>query len=388
MDKQLMRRKFLKAAAASALVPAFHLPAFGLANENKGKKNIVDLTSDGLNLTPREYSELLMKFTEKDQFEADFYSLGSCVEKLEIKFANLLGKEAAVFMPTGTLANHLAIRALSGLNKRVIVQKESHVYNDTGDGTQVLSNLHLIPLAANKASFTVDEADAEVKRTETGRVASKVGVISIESPVRRKMGEVFPYEQMKEIAKYAKANDIKMHLDGARIFLAPAYTKTTVKEYAALFDTAYVSLYKYFNAACGAILAGPKEIIAPMYHARRMFGSGLHQAWAFAIVADHHVDGFSERFEKAVAVSEELYKRLSANDRFSIERISSGTNISRLTVKDMSAEVFVERLKSNGVIARVAGKAAPNSVTLLVNESLLQSSAAELEAAFIKSLSK
>jgi threonine aldolase len=330
----------------------------------------------------------LVKISEKDQLEADYYSLGGCVEKLETKFAKLLGKEAAVFMPTGTLANHLAIRSLSGLNKRVIVQQESHVYNDTGDGTQVLSNLNLLPLAANKATFTVDDIDAEIKRTESGRVASKIGVISIESPVRRKFGEVFFYEQMKAISKYAKANDIKMHLDGARLFLAAAYSKIPVIDYTSVFDTVYVSLYKYFNAACGAILAGPKEIISPMYHSRRMFGSGLHQAWAFAAVADHYADGFSERFEKAVAISEDLFKRLSANGRFSIERIPSGTNISRLTVKDMSAELFVENLKNKGVIARAVGKTAPNNVTLIVNESLLRSSAAELEEAFIKSLSK
>lgn len=388
MNKRLLRRNFLKISAASALLPAFSLPAFGLAKPNEGKKNKVDLTADGLNLTPKEYSELLVQILEKDPIEADYYSLGGCIEKLEIKFAKLLGKEAAVFMPTGTLANHLAIRSLSGLNKRVIVQQESHLYNDTGDGTQALSNLNLIPLAANKATFSVDDVDAELKRTGTGRVASKVGVISIESPVRRKSGEVFSYEQMKEISKYAKANDIKMHLDGARIFLAAAYTRTPVTDYTSLFDTVYVSLYKYFNAACGAILAGPKDVIAPMYHARRMFGAGLYQAWAFAAVADHYAGGFSERFEKAVAVSEDLLKRLSANGRFSIERIPSGTNISRLTVKDMSAELFVENLKNKGVVVRAVGKAAPNNLNLLVNESLLRSSAVELEEAFIKSLSK
>lgn len=389
MNKQLLRRNFLKLSAATALVPAFNLSSFGSpASLNEDKKKLVDLTSDGLNLTPKEYTELLVKLTEKDQFEADFYSLGTCVEKLETKFAKLLGKEAAVFMPTGTLANHLAIRSLSGLNKRVIVQQESHVYNDTGDSSQVLSNLNLIPLAPDKATFTVDEVDAVVKRTESGRVAAKVGVISIESPVRRKSGEVFAYKQMQEISKYAKANDIKMHLDGARIFLASAYEKIPVTDYASLFDTIYVSLYKYFNAACGAILAGPKNIIENMFHARRMFGSGLHQAWAFAAVADFYADGFTERYAKAVTIAEDLIKKLSNNNRFTVQRIPNGTNIFRLTVKDITAESFVENLKNKRVITRAAGKATPNDLIILVNESLLRSSAAELEDAFVKSLSK
>ena len=382
----LQRRNFLKLAATSALIPATGLPAFAFKNKAADNKTVADFRGDGLNHSPAEYANLLARLTETGSIMPDNYSIGGCVEELEIKFAKLLGKETAVFMPTGTLANHLAIRSLSGNNKRVIVQQESHVYNDTGDGTQVLSNLNLIPVGTNKASFTVEEVDSVVKKSESGRVAAKVGVISIESPVRRKQGEVFEYEQMKQIAAYAKANDIKMHLDGARIFLATPYTGVTVTEYASLFDTVYVSLYKYFNAASGAILAGPKSIIAPMYQNRRMFGSGLNQAWPFTAVANYYLDGFAERFVKAVAVSEDLIKKLSANSRFEIHRIASGTNIFRLTVKGMEAKTFVENLKSKNVIAR-AGGPTPNDLMLQVNESLLHSSAAELESIFVKSLS-
>lgn len=383
----LQRRNFLKLAATSALIPATGLPAFAFKNKAADKKTVADFRGDGLNHSPAEYANLLARLTETGSIMPDNYSIGGCVEELEIKFAKLLGKETAVFMPTGTLANHLAIRSLSGNNKRVIVQQESHVYNDTGDGTQVLSNLNLIPVGTNKASFTVEEVDSVVKKSESGRVAAKVGVISIESPVRRKQGEVFEYEQMKQIAAYAKANDIKMHLDGARIFLATPYTGVTVTEYASLFDTIYVSLYKYFNAASGAILAGPKSIIAPMYQNRRMFGSGLNQAWPFTAVANYYLDGFAERFVKAVAVSEDLIKKLSTNSRFEIHRIASGTNIFRLTVKGMEAKTFVENLKSNRIIVR-AGGPTPNDLILQVNESLLSSTAGELESIFIKSLSK
>ncbi len=383
----MKRRHFLQLSSATAITPFLGLPvlASGVSNTN-GVKVTADFRGDGLNLSPAEYAKLLARLTETGSIMPDNYSIGECVEELEIKFAKLLGKEAAVFMPTGTLANHLAIRSLAGNNKRVIVQQESHVYNDTGDGTQVLSNLNLIPVGANKASFTVEEVDSVVKKTESGRVAAKVGVISIESPVRRKQGEVFAYEQMKQVATYAKENDIKMHLDGARIFLATPYTGVAVTEYASLFDTVYVSLYKYFNAASGAILAGPKSIITPMYHTRRMFGSGLSQAWPFTAVANYYLNGFAERFANAVAVSEDLIKKLSTNSRFEIHRIASGTNIFRLTVKGMEAKTFVETLKSKNVIAR-AGGPTPNDLLLQVNESLLHSTAVELENIFIKSLS-
>lgn len=384
----MKRRHFLQLSSATVLTPFLGLPvvASGINNTNSAKIT-ADFTGDGINLNTKEYGQLLGKLTETGNLIPDNYSIGGCVEELEIKFAKLLGKEAAVFMPTGTLANHLAIRNQAGNSKRVIVQQESHVYNDTGDSTQILSSLNLIPLGANKATFTAEEADAVVKKTESGRVATKVGVISIESPVRRKQGEVFDYEQMKQIATYAKKNDIKMHLDGARIFLSTPYTGVTATEYASLFDTVYVSLYKYFNAASGAILAGPKSIIAPMYHTRRMFGGGLHQAWPYAAVANYYLDGFTERFAKAVAISEELIKKLSADNRFEIHRIPSGTNIFRLRVKGIDAKSFSENLKSSNIIARTGGPT-PNDLVLQVNESLLRSTATELESIFIKSLSK
>src|SRR5215471_10591890 len=102
---------------------------------------------------------------------------------------------------------------------------------------------------------------------------------------------------MEKIVAWARAHHVGLHLDGARIFLESAYTGRPVKEYAALFDTVYVSMYKYFNAAAGAILAGPKALLADLYHTRRMFGGGLPHVWPYTAVALHYVDGFEQRFQ-------------------------------------------------------------------------------------------
>lgn len=380
----LQRRKFLKLSSALSLAPALSAQAFTPKEKAiDTPTNPVNFVSDGLNLSPLAYTQLLSELTRKDDLEADYYSLNGCVEELESKMAKILGKDAAVFMPTGTLANHLAIRTLAGKNTRVILQHESHVYNDTGDCAQTLSNLNLIPLGFDKATFTVDEVNEVLKRTAGGRVASKVGVISIESPVRRKTGELFDYEQMKQISALAKTNDIKMHLDGARLFLASGYTGISPAIYASLFDTVYVSLYKYFNAASGAILAGPKELIAPMYHARRMFGGGLHQVWTYAAVALHYLEGFSDRYSKAVSIGEELMKKLDSHDSFEIQRIPNGTNIFKLKVKGIESKAFSENLRKKGIIARPNEA---NSFNLLVNESLLKSNVQALVNGFVNSL--
>ncbi len=288
-------------------------------------------------------------------------------------------------MPTGTLANHLAIRTLAGNNSRVIVQSESHVYNDTGDSTQTLSQLNLIPLGVNKATFTLEEVQEVLQRTTGGRVARKVGVISIESPVRRKRGELFDPQQMKQICDLARQQEIKLHLDGARLFMASAYTGISPAAYAAPFDTVYVSLYKYFNAASGAILAGPKELIEPMYHDRRMFGAGLPQAWPYALVALHYADGFQKRYQQAVKTSEEFIQKLAKHPGFEIERVASGTNIFSLLVKNKDLKTYAEQLKKRGVTV-FSPPNPTNRQVMQVNETVGRLSAQQLEQIFVDSL--
>jgi threonine aldolase len=145
----------------------------------------VDFLYDGLNLSSREYANLLMKLADEGKIKPDFYSNGGVVEELENKFAKLLGKESGVFMPTGTLANHIAIRKLSGNNRRVIVQEQSHFYNDTGDCTQILSGLNLIPLGTNAVEFSLQDVEKVIAKTKLGRVQAQIGTIAIETPVRR-----------------------------------------------------------------------------------------------------------------------------------------------------------------------------------------------------------
>ena len=275
----------------------------------------VHFTSDSLALSPAEYARLLARLAEEDGIAADEFSLGGAVARLEQRMAALLGKEMAIFMPSGTLANHLAVRLLAQRGRRVLVQRESHLYADTGDCAQELSGLTLVPLAAERASFTLDEVIAEAARAEAGRVATPIGAISIESPVRRLSGEVFDHTEMRRITDFARERGIGLHLDGARLFLATPYTGITPADYAAPFDTVYVSLYKYFNAAGGAVLAGPRRLLDGLYHQRRMFGGGLRQAWPYAAVALHYLDGFAERFAQAAAVADALFRALGEQPR-------------------------------------------------------------------------
>ena len=217
-------------------------------------------------------------------------------------------------MPSGTLANHLALRALAGTRRRVIVPEMSHIYNDTGDACQTLSALTLMPLAPGAATFTRADVEAVLARTAGGRVATDVGAIVIESPIRRLSGQMFDWDEARRISAFARERGIGMHLDGARLFIASAYTGISPAEYAAAFDTVYVSLWKYFNCGIGAILAGPKRVLDGMFHVRRMFGGNLAVGWPAALVARHYMDGFLDRLTSAVRVSEAFYAPWPASE--------------------------------------------------------------------------
>lgn len=345
---------------------------------------LVHTAGDGIAITPREYATLLNRLCQARDVAEDSYLLGGEVEAFEKHWATLLGKEAAVFMPSGTLANQLALRALAGTKRRVIVPEMSHIYNDTGDACQTLSGLTLMPLAPGRATFTKADVEAVLSRTAGGRVATDVGAIVIESPIRRLSGQMFDWDETQRISALARDRGIGMHLDGARLFIASAYTGIPPADYAAAFDTVYVSLWKYFNGGIGAILAGPKRVLDGMFHVRRMFGGNLAVGWNAAVVARHYMDGFEGRLKSAVQTSETVYAALAQHPRFAIERIPNGTNLARLTFKGVSGAEVARRLGARGVV--MSAPAGPATITLAVNETWNRMPAADLIDAFETSL--
>ncbi len=345
---------------------------------------VVHTAGDGTGITPREYAALLNRLCQARDVEDDNYLLGGEVDAFEQHWAKLLGKEAAVFMPSGTLANQLALRALAGSKRRVIVPEMSHIYNDTGDACQTLSGQTLMPLAQGRATFSKADVEAVLTRTAGGRVATDVGAIVIESPIRRLSGQLFDWDEARRIAAFARERGIGMHLDGARLFMASAYTGISPAEYSAAFDTVYVSLWKYFNCGIGAILAGPKRVLDGMFHTRRMFGGNLAAGWNAAVVARHFMDGFEGRLKSAVQTSETFYAAMAKHPRLTIERIPNGTNLTRVTFKAVSVAEVGKRLGERGIA--MSGPAGPGTITLAVNETWNRMSAADLIRAFEQSL--
>jgi threonine aldolase len=362
------RRRFIEMSGAVAAAFGVPLPHPTATGSELAASTTVHLSGDGLNLDPSEAAAEIVRLCAAEKPVADQYGLTGCVEDVEKYFATLLGKERALFMPTGTLANHLAIRALARDRRRVAVQEMSHIYNDTGDASQILSGLTLMPLAPEKATFTWTDVEHVIARTTSGRVPDPLGAIVVESPVRRLSGELFDRGEMLRVCAEARRLGIGLHLDGARLFIASAYTGISPAEYAAPFDTVYVSLWKYFNSLNGAILAGPSALLDGMFNVRRMFGGALWNAWPFALLARHFAEGFVDRLKLAIAVSDDFIRAVDPS-RGQIERIPNGTNIFRLVVAEPRADAARERLRAQAVMLSPAAKRADKAAFILqVNE--------------------
>ena len=345
--------------------------------------NTVIFRGDGEPKTPLTMLQELAAFDQKFTLKADSYSLGGTVEQLEKKCAEMLGKESAVFMPTGTLANHLAIRKLCGVKPRAIVQEQSHLYNDSGDCATRLSNINLIPLAKDGAYFTLEALKAAVEQAESGRVINPVGAVMVESPVRRQSGQIMPFDEMKAVTDYCRDKQIGSHLDGARLYMMSGATGIPPADYAALFDTVYVSLYKYFGAPFGAILTGTAEFADGLYHDRRMFGGGLASANFAAALALQGIDGFEKRFNRAMTRAKALFDKVNALESVTVEGFEHGSNIFPLKLEsDIDGTRFVKTLEARSVSVSAPDSNQTGRIILTVNPTILRQDVRDLFCAF------
>jgi threonine aldolase len=266
----------------------------------------------------------------------------------------------------------------------VIVQQESHLYRDESDCAQFLSGLNLMPLAPGRAGMKLEEVSAIVERSLEPPFPGPVGAISIESPVRRAMGAVVEFDEMKRICTYCREKQIKTHLDGARVFLASAFTGVSPAQYSALFDTVYVSLYKYFNAPFGAILAGPAALIERAETLRHQFGSMILRGWESAAVALHYLNGFTDRYAAAVRNGETLLKLLAASGKVHVERVNHGSNIASIRLASGTTDALQLRLAGVGIVLRGV-KDSPQT-NLQINETLNRRPPEEIAQEFLKAL--
>ena len=341
---------------------------------------------DGTPIDNKSYLKRLSSLAESSQIKEDNYSLGGSVTELETFMSTLLGKEESVFMPTGTLANHLAIRKLAGTRKRVFVPEQSHIYQDSGDTLQNLSGINLVPLGAGRPYFDLSELKESLEKAKLRRVENPLGAVVIESPVRRSQGRIMPFDEMKKVTDFCREQKIGTHLDGARLFMMSAATGISPKKYAQLFDTVYVSLWKYFGAPFGAIVAGSQEFCSGIYHERRMFGGGLPSASLAAALALDGSKNFLQKQIKAMEAGRNLFERLNTNKLISIVEIPNGSNIFEIRVSpEVDMDRFYLYLSAQGIQMPVNTNKS-KTFMININPTVLNKSISKMENIFFSAL--
>ena len=388
----MYRRNFLKSAALTVLPATIPIaPAF--ASDKKryeyAPPSTVKFYGDGEMFQPAAYIDVLKEMNSTRAIASDSYGKRGVVEDLEKKFCEITGKERAVFMPTGTMANQFAIAVLSGENTKVFVQETSHVFRDEADAAQSVFNKRLIPLAKGETGFTAEELQQSVDYHNRGEVfKSGMGCVSIENPVRRTNGRMIPFEELKKIQAYCKQQNLRLHLDGARLFMASAWSGVSIRDYSSLFDTVYISLYKYLGAAAGAMLCGDRAVIDKMEHLIKIHGGTMFSNWANAAMALNRVEGFESRLKSAIARANELITAVNGMTGIRIEPLKDGTNIYGVKfTSNTLGQKFVSALEKDHNIRMYPPNEAGESI-LFVNETILYQDGAKLVSAFRESLKK
>lgn len=387
------RRRFLQAGSLS-LIPAIFPMAGAMAApadtpSPAPEASVVRLFGDGDMYEPTAYLEQLQQANASLAIERDRYGKGGVVAALEKKFEAITGKEKAMYMPSGTMANQLAIAVLSGSAAKVFVQETSHVFRDEADAAQTVFQKRLVPLAKNEAYFTADTLQQAINSLHDEEAfVSGVGAVSIENPVRRSDGRVVPLEEIKKISAYCRANNIKLHLDGARLYMAAARTGVSIREYASYFDTVYISLYKYLGASGGAILCGSNEVMGKMEHQVKIHGGSMYGNWLNAAMALHRLEGLETRLVNAYARAEKVFAALNKIPGIQVKLIEGGSNIYSLKLDaSIDGKKMHETLnKEYRIIFPRPG--ADNSTLLWANESILNREEDYIVTAFKKSVTR
>ena len=265
-------------------------------------KGVIDLRSDTVT-RPTATMRAAMAAAEVGD---DVFGDDPTVNALQARIASLLGKEAALFVPTGTQSNLCALMAHCGRGDEYIVGQMAHTYRWEGGGAAVLGSIQPQPLLQS-ADGTIPLADVEAAIKPDDAHFARTRLLALENTWG---GQVLPLSYIEAASALAHAKGLATHLDGARLFNAAVASGVSVAAIARHFDTVSVCFSKGLGTPAGSALAGSAELIARAHRIRKMLGGGMRQAGVLAAAAlhamDHHVDRLAEDHANARALAEGL----------------------------------------------------------------------------------
>jgi threonine aldolase len=261
---------------------------------------------------------------------------------LEDRVADLLGQEAAVFLPSGTMCNEIALRvhARPG-GDELLLDRTSHPVHAEGGGPAQLAGLMIRTLDGAGGRFTAEQLESAIRINPT-RYMPRSRVVSIEQTTNLAGGHIWPLRLIRDVLETAARYGLRTHLDGARLMNAVVASGISAADYAGGFDTAWIDFTKGLGAPVGAVLAGSRDLIEEAWRWKQMLGGSLRQSGILAAgclyALDHHVERLAEDHEHARLFAEGLAE-LPGID---IDPATVETNIVLFAVDD--APGFVERL--------------------------------------------
>ena len=324
-------------------------------------KEFIDLRSDTVTQpTPAMRKAMAAAMVGDDVFGED-----PTVNALQEKVAGLLGKEGAIFVPTGTMANQLSIKSHTQPGDEVIIEASSHACNFEGGAAGALSGVQFYLVNGVRGIMEPSSIEGAIRPLDHHFPVTKL--VCLENTHNRGSGSVYPVEKMRDIYELAQGRGLRVHLDGARLWNAAIAAGIKPHEYAQYADSVSVCLSKGLGAPMGSLVSGSKTFIDRVHRFRKMFGGGMRQAGIVAAAGiyalDHHVKRLKEdhRNAKRLAIELSEMKGISINP----DHVETNIVIVDISKTGRTASQIVEAMKEEKVLILATGKTLIRLVTHL-----------------------
>lgn len=320
---------------------------------------MIDLRSDTVTKPTKAMLEAMFNAPLGD----DVYGEDPSINTLERKVANIFGFEAAVFCPSGTMTNQIAIKTHTIPGDEVICDATSHIYNYEGGGMAFNSGVQVRAIHGNYGKITAAQIEENIHPPVIN--LPRTSLVALENTLNKAGGGFYSLSEIELISNMCKKHNLPLHLDGARIFNALEESKDNPSDYAKYFDSISVCFSKGLGAPVGSALLGSNEFIAKARRYRRLLGGGMRQAGVLAAAAiyalDNHVERISDDHSRAKRIGDTLAELSYVKELLPVQ-----TNIVIFKLKDdFPSEKFIEYLKANNIIANTMGKQTMRFVTHL-----------------------
>jgi threonine aldolase len=318
----------------------------------------IDLRSDTLTQPTAGMKEAMFAAPVGD----DVFGEDPTVNTLETKIATLFGMEAALFCPSGTMTNQIAIRLHTGPQKEVICHQYSHIYLYEGGGIMANSMASVKLLTGDLGKITASQVAESINPDDVH--APETTLVSLENTMNKGGGSIYTLDEIKPIHALCKEKGIKLHLDGARLFNALVETGESPADWGAQFDTISICLSKGLGCPIGSVLLGTKVDIKRAKKVRKVFGGGMRQAGFLAAAGmyalDHQVERLKEDHHRARVLGQFL-----VHAHHVAEVLPVATNIVIARLEGISPETYLQQLAAQGIKGVKFGKDLVRFVTHL-----------------------